>query len=95
MDLANREEIPLNTVISTSRCVWSIDNKTVYCAGKDSFVTIDTSSAQPTAQKITTLTPEAQTSSATATDLLLTSSENYLIFRNSQNGKLYGLNLNK
>ena len=93
MDLANQEETSLNTVLNASKCVWSIDNKTIYCAGKDSFVTIDTSSAQPLAKKIATLSPEAQNSAATASNLLLTSLEDYLIFQNTQNGKLYGLNL--
>lgn len=95
MDLANREEVGLNTSLNASKCTWSIDNKTVYCAGKDSFVTIDTSAVQPGAEDISTLPKEILSSSATASDLLLTSSEDYLVFRNSQNGKLYGLNLGR
>ncbi len=95
IDLADREEVGLNTALDASRCTWSIDNKTIYCAGKDSFVTIDTSTAQPAAEDISTLPKEILSSAATATNLLLTSSEDYLIFRNSQNGKLYGLSLNK
>jgi hypothetical protein len=95
MDLASRKEIELGVSLGASKCAWSIDDKTVYCAGRDSFLTIDTSAAQPVAENITTLSKEAQSGSATATDLLLTSSEDYLVFRNSQNGKLYGLSLNK
>ncbi len=94
MDLASREEVGLNTSLNASKCTWSIDNKTVYCAGKDSFVTIDTSAGQPAAEDVSTLPKEILSSAATATNLLLTSSEDYLVFRNSQNGKLYGLSLN-
>jgi hypothetical protein len=93
MDTATQEEINLNAALNASKCVWSINNKTIYCAGKDSFVTIDTSSTQPLAKKIATLSSEAQNSAATASNLLLTSLEDYLIFQNTQNGKLYGLNL--
>ena len=95
MDLSNQEEVGLNINLDASKCTWSIDNKTVYCAGKDSFVTIDTSAAQPVAEDISTLPKEIMESAVTASNLLLTSSEDYLIFRNSQNGKLYGLSLNK
>jgi len=95
MDLADWKEVGLNTALNASRCAWSIDNKTVYCAGKDSFVTIDTSTAQPVTEDISTLPKEILSSSATASNLLLTSSEGYLIFRNTQNGKLYGLSLGK
>jgi len=93
MDLANQEEVGFNTALNASRCVWSIDNETIYCAGKDSFVTIDTSAAQPAAEDIPTLPKEILSAAATASNLLLTSSEDYLIFRNTQNGKLYGLSL--
>lgn len=95
MNLANQEEINLDTTLNASKCVWSIDNKTIYCAGKDSFVTIDTSATQPLAKKINTLSSEAQSSASTATNLLLTGLEDYLIFQNTQNGKLYGLSLNQ
>lgn len=95
MDLSDQEEVGLNATLNASKCVWSINNKTVYCAGRDSFVSIDTSATQPTAEDIANIPKEIQSSSATATNLLLTSSEDYLIFRNSQNGKLYGLNLGR
>ena len=95
MDLVNREEIGLNATLNASKCAWSIDNKTAYCAGNDSFVTIDTSAVQPTAEDIANIPKEIQSSSATAANLLLTSSEDYLIFRNTQNGKLYGLSLGR
>lgn len=93
IDLADREEVGLNTALNASKCTWSIDNKTIYCAGKDSFVTIDTSAAQPAAEDISTLPKEILSSAVTASNLLLTSSEDYLVFRNTQNGKLYGLSL--
>lgn len=93
MDLANQEEVGLNINLDASKCTWSIDNKTVCCAGKDSFVTIDTSAAQPAAEDISTLPKEILSSAATASNLLLTSSEDYLVFKNTQNGKLYGLSL--
>ncbi len=95
MDLADRKEVGLNAVVNASRCAWSIDNKTVYCAGKDSFVTIDTSADKPAAEDISTLPKEILSAAATAASLLLTSSEDYLIFRNTQNGKLYGLSLSE
>ena len=95
MFLSDKEEISFNAAGNASKCVWSIDNKTIYCAGKDSFVTIDTSAVQPAAEDISTLPGEIQDSAATAANLLLTSSEDYLVFRNTQNGKLYGLSLGR
>ena len=95
MDLANREEVGLNATLNASKCTWSIDDKTIYCAGKDSFVVLDTSLASPIPENIPNVPKENLDSSATATNLLLTSAEDYLVFRNSQNGKLYGLNLNR
>ncbi len=95
MNLADRKEVGLNAAINASRCTWSVDNKTVYCAGKDSFVAIDTSATQPAAEDISTLPKEIMESAAMASNLLLTSSEDYLVFRNTQNGKLYGLSLSQ
>lgn len=95
MDLSSREEVELNITLDASKCTWGIDNKTVYCAGKDSFVTINTSSTSPIPENIPNIPKENLDSSAIATNLLLTSTEDYLIFRNSQNGKLYGLSLNQ
>lgn len=93
MDLSNQEEVGLNTNFGASKCTWSIDNKTAYCAGGDSFIALDTSSANPTPENIPNIPKENINSSTTATNLLLTSAEDYLIFINSQNGRLYGLNL--
>lgn len=95
MNLSDREEVGLSAAVNASKCTWSIDNKTVYCATGDSFVTIDTSATVPAPEAIPALPSEIQNSASTATNLLLTSTEDYLIFRNSQNGKLYGLNLSK
>lgn len=93
MDLNTNEEIKLKSVLDASKCVWSLDNKTVYCAGKDSFISLDTSSPYAPPKEIAV--PGASGVSASATNLLLTSAEDYLIFKNSQDGKLYGLSLDQ
>lgn len=93
MGLETREEIQLKSTIDASKCTWSIDNKTVYCAGPDSFVSIDTSAPEAPAKEITN--PTDTNIAANATDLLLNSTEDYLVFKNSKDGKLYGLSLSK
>lgn len=93
MDLSAKEEVKLKSVVDASRCTWSMDNKTVYCAGTDSFVSIDTTAPETTAKEITN--PTDADPAANATNLLLNSTEDYLIFKNSKDGKLYGLSLSK
>lgn len=93
MGLGAKEEIKLKSVLGASKCVWSIDNKTVYCAGQNSFVSIDTSSPDTPAKELTN--PAGANTAANATSLLLTSAEDYLIFKNSKDGKLYGLSLSQ
>lgn len=91
MDLADKVELALNSTLSASRCVWSIDNKTVYCADKNSFVSFDTSLPQTKPKE--TVIPNASGAVADVTHLMLNSIEDYLIFKNSKDGKLYGFGL--
>ena len=93
MDLSAKEEVKLKSVVDASRCTWSMDNKTVYCAGTASFVTIDTTAPEAPAQAIAN--PTNANPAVNATNLLLNSTEDYLIFKNSKDGKLYGLSLAK
>jgi hypothetical protein len=93
MDLALKNEVALNQNIDASKCVWSIDDKTVYCATSSGFVILDTSSDQPTPQPLAQAVVGAGDAAASATDLELTSIEDYLIFKNLSDGKLYGLGL--
>lgn len=90
MDLDTKENRRLSPDHNASGCAWSLDNKTVYCAGSDSFVFFDTS-----APDIKTRTVNAPVNPDTtyATDIFLTSAEDYLIFKNSNDGQLYGLRI--
>lgn len=88
MDFDAKERVKLNSVLDASKCVWGIDNKTVYCANKGSFISLDTSSLNAPPKEIT-----SSSASAAATNLLLTNTGDYLIFKNSKDGKLYGLSL--
>lgn len=91
MDLANKNEIPLNLNYTASKCAWSLNGKTAYCAGKDSFVSFDATSS--VAVETNTVSSSQNADIGSATNLLLTSIENYLIFKNTKDGKLYGLRL--
>ncbi len=91
MDLNTKKEVPLKPTLDASKCVWSIDNKTVYCADQNSFVSIDTLSPDTPAKEIAN--PNGVNPVANAIDLTLNSTEDYLIFKNSKDGKLYGLSL--
>ena len=93
MDLVVKKEVPLNLPYDASKCVWSLDNKTVYCAGKDSLVFFDALAIEPTPTQISERNLDVQ--AASATNLFLTGTEDYLIFKNTKDGKLYGLSLNQ
>ena len=93
MDLGAKEEAKLKPVFDASGCVWSIDNETVYCTGQNSFVSIDTSTPEAPAKEIAN--PTGANAAANATNLLLNSTEDYLIFKNTKDGKLYGLSLSQ
>lgn len=94
MNLSDKQETPLGQTWDASRCTWSIDNKTVYCAIKDGFYSLDTTSNKPTPKKVGSGTAtDLATSAANASGLVLTSAEDYLIFKNLKDGKLYGLKL--
>lgn len=88
--------VEIDVPTGASRCTWSIDNKTLYCATPDSFITLDTSSAIPAAKNIFNPTQgNINAAAANASTLLLSSSEDYLFFKDSDDGKLYGLRLNQ
>lgn len=94
MNLSDLEEIRLADASEISDCVWSVDNKTIYCANKDSFFTVDTSSSDMILKNINTPFKGNIGSFANgATSLILSSSEGYLIFKSSDSGKLYALPL--
>ena len=89
MSLSDKEELPLKLAYYASGCAWSMDNKTVYCADKNSFVHFDATAATVETSAVS----ESQTNTFSATSPFLTSTEDYLIFKNSKDGKLYGLSL--
>ena len=92
MNMSDLQEIKLIDAENVSDCTWSIDNKTVYCADKDSFVTLDTSSSSPAFVKvITKFKGDISSFSDGAINLLLSSAENYLIFKTPSDNKLYSL----
>ncbi|MBI2670269.1 MAG: hypothetical protein HYX20_03960 [Candidatus Yanofskybacteria bacterium] len=91
MDLVVKKETSLNLLHNASGCTWSIDNKTVYCAGKDSFVSFD---ATATTIETQVVANSQNADAAYAANMFLTGTEDYLIFKNTKNGKLYGLRLN-
>ncbi|MBI2062648.1 MAG: hypothetical protein HYT61_00135 [Candidatus Yanofskybacteria bacterium] len=90
MNLGAKEEMPLNLNYTASKCVWSFDNKTVYCAGVDSFVSLDATAANAGTQ---TIANSQSIDASSATNLFLTSTGDYIIFKNIKDGKLYGLHL--
>jgi hypothetical protein len=92
MNLSDLQEIKLTDATAISDCTWSIDNKTLYCANKDSFVTIDTSSENPQLVKLPTkFQGDISSFSNGAIGLLLSSAEDYLVFKTPSDGKLYSL----
>ncbi len=93
MTVPNRVPIFLGVGTSASQCTWRVDSRTVICGNENSFFSLDTSSTKPKREKITSL--ERDTFDVSVTELLITSSEAYLIFINTQDGKLYGLSLDK
>lgn len=93
MDMSVRDEMGMDQPTKASKCTWSIDNKTLYCAGKNSFISIDTSSQGFTTREIPN-PREGINSAAAAINLFLTSSEDYILFKDSQSGKLYGISIN-
>jgi hypothetical protein len=96
MNLSDLQEIKLTDAADISDCTWSIDNKTLYCADKDSFVTIDASSQNPSAIKLLTkFQGDISSFSNGAVGLLLSSAEDYLIFKTPSDGKLYSLPLSQ
>ncbi|MEK7151478.1 MAG: hypothetical protein AAB784_02065 [Patescibacteria group bacterium] len=90
-DLISKNQQEIFSKALASACTWSINNKIVYCAEPDSFISIDTSITEPLLKKLTGSVPVEVTKNAT--NLLLNSTEDYLIFKNSKTGKLYGLQL--
>lgn len=96
VDMSTGQETDLNMKTTAFRCVWSIDNKTVYCAASDSFVVLDASSTNITPRNIFDSSLNNISSAAASTaNLFLSSAEDYFIFRNYQDGRLYGLHLNQ
>lgn len=91
MDLAVKKEIPLNLSYDASKCAWRLDNKTIYCATTDSFVYFDATATTIETNAVANL---QNTDIGSATNLFLTGTEDYLIFKNTKDGKLYGLRLN-
>lgn len=92
MNLADKNEVPLNLNYTASKCAWGLNGKTVYCAGKDSFVYFDAIAATI---ETNTVSGSPNTEIASATNLLLTATEYYLIFKNTKDSKLYGLRLSR
>lgn len=90
MNLADKNEMPLNLSYAASKCAWSLNNKTAYCAGKDSFVSFD---ATATTIETQTVTNSQNADATSAANLFLSGTEDYLIFKNTKDGKLYGLSL--
>lgn len=92
MNLSDKQETSLGQIWDASKCVWSIDNKTVYCATKSGFYSLDTTSSKPAPQKVGSGTAtDLAAAAANASGLVLTSAEDYLIFKNLKDGKLYGM----
>ncbi|MEX1064084.1 MAG: hypothetical protein WD898_03630 [Candidatus Paceibacterota bacterium] len=93
MTLSDKNSELLDLGIVASQCVWSIDNKTVFCGSGNSFFSLDTSITRPEHTRITSLGRD--TFNISVINPLLTSSEAYVVFINDQDGKLYGLSLDK
>ncbi len=94
MDPTDKIEHLLKNDLNANKCVWSIDNKTVYCAGVNSFLSFDTTLPELSPKTITIPTNYGVIDLENATGLFLTSSENFIIFQDATNGKLYGLPFN-
>lgn len=93
LDPETRDEALLAQDIHANQCAWSIDSKTIYCVSGQSLVTIDTSGPYPKAQPV--LIHGDSTPLEHATNLTLTSTEDYLLFLDSAAHQLYALRLSQ
>ncbi len=88
-DTADQTEANLDIRAQASKCVWSVNSTNIYCFAGSSLVTaeVDQTELEP---KIIFTDPGF----VRAETLILSGTEDYLIFRDSQTKKLYRLNLN-
>lgn len=106
-DLRERRPKTVSISAKTDSCVWSFDNKTVYCsifaqsigasdtatATDGGLAVIDTSPDLPgqTSLSARVLFEPSKAGPAPRGNLILTPLENFLVFRNLNSGKLYAL----
>lgn len=93
IELSTKTENSLGLEIPASRCAWSIDSKNIICAYLNKFVLIDTRAKVVAPKDLVEISALFTGGSGAVSDLLLTSTEDRLIFKNLQNGKLYGVYL--
>lgn len=88
LEMSNKKEVGLDFNTRASKCAWDIDNETVYCAKDgqegDEFHVINVKTRE--SNKI--FSPEYDVD---ASELMMMPGENYLIFKNLNNNKLYSL----
>ncbi|OGN03918.1 MAG: hypothetical protein A2831_02420 [Candidatus Yanofskybacteria bacterium RIFCSPHIGHO2_01_FULL_44_17] len=92
MDMVTKTEVSLGSQLEALKCAWSINGKTIYCLGGKSLFSFDTSASGTQPKEITSL--DSSTAIANAVHPILTSIEDYIIFKSSKDGKLYGLKIN-
>lgn len=94
IEVAIKTERSLDLEIPASRCAWGADSKTVICAHLNKFISINTSAEIIEPATVAAISQIFGGGSATVSDLLMTSAGDRLIFKNLQNGRLYGVYLN-
>lgn len=86
--ISNQEGAPVNATSLASACIWNYDSFTIYCAVGGELKAIGTGNGLVKNLVKDNILANAQ-------NLILSSAEDYLIFKNSQDQKLYALHLNQ
>lgn len=87
-DLAAGAETRVAENYRADNCVWSVDNKNLYCLAGKTFSVIDTGAVLPAPKTIYTDPALVET-----VEPRLSGAEDYLIFRDSRLGRVFGLYL--
>ncbi|MEK7506897.1 MAG: hypothetical protein AAB566_02495 [Patescibacteria group bacterium] len=87
-DLAAGAETKVAENYRANNCIWSVDNKNLYCLAGKTLSVIDTGAALPALKTIYT-----DPTLVEAVEPRLNGAEDYLVFRDSWLGRIFGLHL--
>lgn len=89
-DTANGMTVSLDKKIPADRCLWETNSPYIYCVDGQKLIKIDASSPKKEEEVLGRYPILEQ-----ARDLLLDTSNSYLVFRNPVDSFIYGLNINR